>query len=82
MFANRHLPNVGPTDENGAFNVTKKVGGMLNELEKAHIYIEQLHNRHETAQLQVSALSETVKQQQASIKRLEELVESLATKLR
>ncbi|WP_136442095.1 hypothetical protein [Pacificoceanicola onchidii] len=45
MFANRHLPNVGPTDENGPFNVTQKVAGMLNELEKAHIYIAQLEER-------------------------------------
>ncbi|MFW2542765.1 hypothetical protein ACN2XU_08995 [Primorskyibacter sp. 2E107] len=45
MFASRHLPNVGPTDENGPFNVTQKVAGMLNELEKAHIYIAQLEER-------------------------------------
>ncbi|KMK63999.1 hypothetical protein [Puniceibacterium sp. IMCC21224] len=35
MRSARHLPNVGPTDEDGPFNVTQKVGGMLNELEKA-----------------------------------------------
>ncbi|WGW06053.1 hypothetical protein [Tropicibacter oceani] len=45
MFAERHLPNVGPTDEDGPFNVTQKVAGMLNELEKAHIYIAQLEDR-------------------------------------
>lgn len=45
MFASRHLPNVGPTDEDGPFNVTQKVAGMLNELEKAHIYIAQLETR-------------------------------------
>ena len=45
MFAERHLPNVGPTDEEGPFNVTQKVAGMLNELEKAHIYIAQLEDR-------------------------------------
>ncbi|MFZ7092564.1 hypothetical protein [Primorskyibacter sp. 2E233] len=45
MFSERHLPNVGPTDEEGPFNVTQKVAGMLNELEKAHIYIAQLEER-------------------------------------
>ncbi|WP_425099094.1 hypothetical protein [Tropicibacter sp. S64] len=39
----KHLPNVGPTPEDGPFNLTAMTGGMLNELEKAHLYIEQLH---------------------------------------
>ncbi len=47
MWKNRHLPAVGPTMESGPFNLSQKVGGMLNELEKAHIYIEQLHKRLE-----------------------------------
>ncbi|MBD8524875.1 hypothetical protein [Pseudomarimonas arenosa] len=46
MWQNRYLPAVGPTDENArSINITAKIGGMLNELEKAHIYIEQLHRR-------------------------------------
>jgi hypothetical protein len=45
MWANKFLPAVGPTPENAPFNLSKKTGGMLNELEKAHIYIEQLHLR-------------------------------------
>ena len=44
MWENNHLPAVGPTVENAPFNVTEKTTGMLNELEHAHIYIEQLHN--------------------------------------
>jgi hypothetical protein len=47
MWANRYLPVVGPTPENGPFNLSDKVGRMLNELEKAHIYIAQLHERIE-----------------------------------
>ena len=47
MWENRFLPAVGQTIENTPFNLTKKTGGMLNELEKAHIYIEQLHTRLE-----------------------------------
>ncbi|MBL4659144.1 MAG: hypothetical protein JKY19_02220 [Alcanivoracaceae bacterium] len=45
MWNNSYLPNVGPTLENTPFNLTEKTGGMLNELEKAHIYIEQLNTR-------------------------------------
>ncbi len=47
MFKNRHLEAVGPTSEDGPFNVTQKVGGVLNELEKAHIYIAELNARLE-----------------------------------
>ncbi len=45
MYANSYLPNVGPTIENEPFNITEKTGGMLNELEKAHIYIAQLNEK-------------------------------------
>jgi len=45
MWENRYLPSVGATAESGPMNLSLKVGGMLNELEKAHIYIEQLDAR-------------------------------------
>ncbi len=45
MWSNSYLPAVGPTIENAPINLSEKTGGMLNELEKAHIYIEQLHKR-------------------------------------
>lgn len=45
MFKNKYLPNVGATPENGPFNLSEKVGGILNELEHAHIYIAQLNER-------------------------------------
>ncbi len=47
MWRNGYLPNIGPTVEGVPVNLTDKTGRMLNELEKAHIYIEQLHNRLE-----------------------------------
>lgn len=56
MWKNRHLPAVGPTPENGPFNLSEKVGGMLNELEKAHIYIEQLHARLADAENTIASL--------------------------
>ncbi|WP_425097931.1 hypothetical protein [Tropicibacter sp. S64] len=45
MRSLRHLPNVGPTPEDGPFNLTDMTGGMLNELEKAHLYIAELHDQ-------------------------------------
>ncbi len=45
MWANKHLPAVGPTLPNQPVNMTTKVLSMLNELEHAHIYIEQLHTQ-------------------------------------
>ncbi|MFK7938878.1 MAG: hypothetical protein AB8B82_05835 [Roseovarius sp.] len=38
------MPNVGPTAEDGPFNVNDKMGRMLNELEHAHIFIGQQQN--------------------------------------
>jgi hypothetical protein len=45
MYELGYLPNVGPTIENAPFNMTQKVGRMLNELEHAHIYIAELETR-------------------------------------
>lgn len=45
MWSNKFLPAVGPTKPKEPWNMTDKLGGVLNELEKAHIYIEQLHER-------------------------------------
>ena len=47
MWANSHLPAVGPTAAGKGINLTVKTQGILNELEKAHIYIEDLHQRLE-----------------------------------
>ena len=41
MYALGHLPNVGPTSGDRPFNLTDKLGRVLNELEHAHIYIAQ-----------------------------------------
>lgn len=45
MWENKFLPSVGPTKPDEPLNVTFKMTRMLNELEKAHIYIEQLNDR-------------------------------------
>ena len=47
MWQNRHLPKMTPAAVNehgrGVINVGQRSQGMLEELEYAHIYIEQLH---------------------------------------
>lgn len=45
MWADKHLPAVGPTGPDAPINVSLKMLRMLNELETAHIYIEQLNTR-------------------------------------
>lgn len=45
MWSRGYLPNVGPTIENEPINLTDKTGRMLNELEKAHVFIGQLNSR-------------------------------------
>ena len=56
MFENGHLYGVGPTAEEGPFNITEKVGGMLGELEIAHIYIAQLHDRLAQSEADIAEL--------------------------
>ncbi|MCF6430631.1 hypothetical protein [Leisingera sp. MMG026] len=56
MWAKKHLPAVGPTGPGIPVNVTEKMLRMLNELEHAHIYIEQLQKR-------ITVLEETVTDQ-------------------
>ncbi|RDD64395.1 hypothetical protein DU478_20580 [Thalassococcus profundi] len=56
MREKKHLPAVGPTPEDGPFNITAMTGGMLNELEKAHLYIAQLEDRDRMRAAQIAAL--------------------------
>ncbi len=45
MWNNKFLGAVGPTKPDQPINITQKTTGILHELEVAHIYIEQLHER-------------------------------------
>ena len=74
MWTNGYLPNVGPTPEDGPFNVSDKMGRMLNELEHAHIYIGELHDRLEAQESEKAALQDTVAQQEARLAALEALI--------
>ncbi len=61
MYANNYLPEIGPTVPKAAINVSERMGTMLNELEKAHIYIAQNHREKQQMQRQI-------KQQAAELK--------------
>ena len=45
-----HLPNVGPTRDGEPWDVTDKMGRILNELEHAHLYIAELEARDRQTQ--------------------------------
>ena len=70
MWQNRHLPGVGPTPEDEPMNLSQKTGGILNELEKAHIYITHLHADKQSLEIQQSEL-------RAELSELKALVEKL-----
>jgi hypothetical protein len=75
MWAKKHLPIVGPTLPNEPVDLSERYGLMLNELETAHIYIEQLHR--EKAELR----AELEAQQKANDERFARLEIALSTRL-
>ncbi len=60
MWENKHLPSVGPTGPDHPFNVTEKVALMLNELEHAHIYIDQLNTALKAQAAEIELLKERI----------------------
>ncbi|WP_425099956.1 hypothetical protein [Tropicibacter sp. S64] len=56
-----HLPNVGPTEEDGPFNLSAMSTGMLNELEKAYLYIDRLQTAHDAQKAEIDALRAEVR---------------------
>ena len=62
MMDNGYLMHVGPTPETGPFNLSTKVGGMLSELEYAHLYIAQLETDLRSTNDRLNALEERVGQ--------------------
>ncbi|WP_425099957.1 hypothetical protein [Tropicibacter sp. S64] len=72
----KHLPNVGPTPEDGPFNLTAMTGGMLNELEKAHLYIAQLDEALAAERKQNARQAEINRTIEARLARLETLLEA------
>jgi len=63
MWENSYLPAVGPTEDGRTrISVFEKTTGMLNELEKAHVYIEQLHKRLQQQEQAIEDLTERFKE--------------------
>jgi peptidoglycan hydrolase CwlO-like protein len=61
-------------------NLSKKTTGILHELEKAHIYIEQLNSSAKSQQALIEQLNSTVKSQQALIEEFTHRLEALEHK--
>jgi hypothetical protein len=68
MWEKNHLPAVGPTSSGESLNVSEKVGGLINEVEKAHIYIERLN---EEAKQQKAALQAEIASKDQKLAELE-----------
>ena len=79
MWQNRHLPAVGPTPEDGPFNLTEKTGGMLHELEVAHIYIEQLHDTVQSLEAKLGDKDQEVRTLAEELAALKAAVEEMRT---
>lgn len=60
MWRNSYLPEVGPSIEGQPFNLTQKTQSMLNELEKAHIYIDQLNSQLKQKDKWIAELDERI----------------------
>lgn len=75
MWEDRYLGAVGPTRENAPFNLTEKTGGILNELEKAHIYIDRLNDTLKEREAEIARLNQHQTDMLERVARLEAAVE-------
>ncbi len=79
MWENSFLPGVGATPEGKtAINVFEKTTGILQELEKAHIYIEQLHKGLKAKDAELSDVRGQLSGLQERLGRLEKALASPA----
>ena len=71
MWAQGHLPHVGPTVEGTPLNLSEKLGGMLNALEHAHVFIDAQRSEISDLRGTVATLEAGKAAQDARIARLE-----------
>ncbi len=71
MWQNHYLPAVGQTKEGEPFNISEKTGAMLNELEKAHIYIAQLNQQVKNKNQELEKLKSKFNDLEQRLARLE-----------
>jgi hypothetical protein len=73
MWTNRHLPAVGPArttpDGKAVVDVFAQGKGILEELEKAHIYIGQLHREMESLKSEMAAREARLEAQMRELRR-------------
>ena len=74
MWQQGHLPHVGPTVEGAPLNVSEKLGGLLNAVEHAHVFIDAQRGQIETLTAEKSAL-------ETRLARLEGEMAALAARL-
>jgi len=60
MFANKHLPEIGPTVPLAPINLSEQYGRVINELEKAHIYIAELNREKQTMQAEMVHMKQQI----------------------
>jgi hypothetical protein len=68
MWRNSFLPAVGPSVEGQPFNLTFKTQAMLNELEKAHIFIDQLNTQLKQKENMIAELDRRLERLEALVK--------------
>ncbi|MCB1035255.1 MAG: hypothetical protein KDD47_15610 [Acidobacteria bacterium] len=67
MWTHSHLPAVGPVQAGTPINLTRTTTGMLNELEKAHIFIERLNSQLKEKDAQILDLVERLEALEAKL---------------
>jgi len=80
MWELGHLPAVGPTEPHAPFNMTEKLGNMLHELEKAHIFIDLLAYENAAKERSLDELRVRNRELESRLDRLEEMVQVLTTR--
>ena len=78
MYANSYLPEIGPTVPRAPVNLSEQYGRVINELEKAHIYIAQMQESHkaekQAMQVKFDQQNAKLERQNARLERLEALL--------
>ena len=76
MWENRHLPSLpgAAKNEKEGVNIVQHQFGVLQELEKAHIYIERLHERLKTLQSEGSRKDDRIDEFEQRLAQLESLL--------
>ena len=74
MWQQGYLPHVGPTAEGAPLNVSEKLGGMLNSLEHAHVFIDAQRSEIETLRAEKSALETRMARVEAQLTALSQRI--------